>query len=172
MQRKSFERGTVAGGLIRICIAVIAIIVAVVVLVNAIQNWDPEEIGGKVFMCAVGAFFMLAGITFIVYGVQMIVNGRKSMEVSRKGHPERGRIIDLTINEVTERTNGAVTHYNVYTLKFEYTDDNGNLCESSEQISLKVFNKLQEMKLVPILVLGERAIFDKHKFEEENFIGG
>ena len=50
MQRKSFERGTVAGGLIRICIAVIAIIVAVVVLVNAIQNWDPEEIGGKVFM--------------------------------------------------------------------------------------------------------------------------
>ena len=78
--------------------------------------------------------------------------------------------IYVYVNINTENNNGAVTRYNIYTLKFEYTDDSGNLCESSEQISKKIYNKLQEMLLVPVLVLGERAIFDRKKFEEENFI--
>ena len=170
MERKSFEHGTVVGGIVRIVISIIAMIVAVIVLVNAIQTWDPEEIGGKVFMCIISGMLMIASIIFIIKGIQMIINGKKSFVVSRKGHSERGRIIDLSITEVTEHNNGAVTHYNVYNLKFEYTDDNGNLCESSEQVSQKIYNKLKEMQLVPILVLGERAIFDKKKFEEENFM--
>lgn len=172
MDRKSFERGTVVGGIVRIVISLVAIIIAIVILVNTIQTWDPEEMGGKVFMCIIAGFFLIMSVVFVVFGSQMIINRKKSFEVSRKGHSERGRIIDLTVTEVTERNYGAVTHYNVFTLKFEYTDDSGNLCESSEQISEKIYNKLQEMKLVPILVLGERAIFDKKKFEEENFMQG
>lgn len=92
------------------------------------------------------------------------------MEVFRKGHSERGRISETSVTEVTENNNGAITRYNVYNLKFEYTDDGGNLCENSEQISEKIYKKLQDMKLVPILVYDERAIFDRKKFEEENFM--
>lgn len=100
----------------------------------------------------------------------MLRNGKKSMEVFRKGHSERGRISETSVTEVTENNNGAITRYNVYNLKFEYTDDGGNLCENSEQISEKIYKKLQDMKLVPILVYDERAIFDRKKFEEENFM--
>ena len=53
-------------------------------------------------------------------------------------------------------------------MKFEYTDDFGKLCESEEQISQVVYIKLQTKNLVPILVYGERAIFDRKRFEEEN----
>lgn len=92
MERKSFERGTVVGGVVRIIISIIAMAVAVIVLVNTIQTWDPEEIGGKVFMCVIGAFILAASVAFVINGVQMLRNGKKSMEVSRKGHSERGRI--------------------------------------------------------------------------------
>lgn len=170
MERNSFERGTVTGGIVRIAIAAVAAVVGAIVLINTISTWDPEELAGKIFMCVIGGFMIVAAVAFIINGVQMIANGKKSLEVSRKGHSERGRILDLTITEVTEHNNGAVTRYNVYTLKFEYTDDSGNLCESSETISKKIYQKLEEMQLVPILVLGERAIFDKKKFDEENFL--
>ena len=170
MERKSFERGTVVGGVVRIVISVVAVVVAVIVILNAIRTLDPEEMAGKIFMCVIGGIMVIFAVTFSVYGVQMILNGKKSLEVSRKGHEERGRILDLTITEVTEHNNGAVSRYNVYTLKFEYTDDSGNLCESSEQVSPKIYKKLEELQLVPILVLGERAIFDRKKFEQENFM--
>ncbi len=170
MERKSFERGTVVGGIVRIAISAVAVIVAVIVLKNTVETWDPEELGGKIFMCVIAGFMIIAAVAFVINGAKMIVDGKKSFEVSRKGHSERGRIVDLVITEVTEHNNGAVSRYNVYTLKFEYTDDSGNLCESTEQVSPKIYNKLQEMKLVPILVWGERAIFDRKKFEAENFI--
>ncbi len=170
MERKTFERGTVVGGIVRIAISAVAVIVAVIVLKNTVETWDPEELGGKIFMCVIAGFMIIAAVAFVINGAKMIVDGKKSFEVSRKGHSERGRIVDLVITEVTEHNNGAVSRYNVYTLKFEYTDDSGNLCESTEQVSPKIYNKLQEMKLVPILVWGERAIFDRKKFEAENFI--
>ncbi len=170
MDRNSFERGTIVGGIVRIIISAVAIAIAITVLTSAIQNWETEGAGGKIFMCIISGFLAIIAAAFIINGVQMIINGKKSFAVARKGHQERGRIIDLTITEVTERNNGAVTTYKVYTLKFEYTDDFGNLCESSEAISLKIYKKLEEMQLVPILVLGERAVFDKKRFEEENFI--
>ena len=69
---------------------------------------------------------------------------------------------------MTENNNGSVSRYTIYNLKFEYTDDNGNLCESQEQISQNVYDKLQERTLVPILVYKERAIFDKKRFDSEN----
>lgn len=121
-------------------------------------------------MNVIGAVILAASVAFVINGVQMLRNGKKSMEVSRKGHSERGRISETSVTEVTENNNGAITRYNVYNLKFEYTDDGGNLCENSEQISEKIYKKLQDMKLVPILVYGERAIFDRKKFEEENFM--
>lgn len=52
-----------------------------------------------------------------------------------------------------------------------YSDDSGNLCESQEHISQNVYERLQQLTLVPILVYGERAIFDKKRFDKENNIG-
>lgn len=147
-------------------IACVAIIVATIVLIKAIQTWDPEEIGGKLFMCVISGILIIAAVLFIINGIKMVINGKKSLVVSKKGHSER---IDLVVTEVTENNNGAITRYNIYTLKFEYADDFGNLCENSEQISEKFYNRMQGMQL-PILVLGERAIFDRKKFEEENFM--
>lgn len=97
----------------------------------------------------------------------MIIDGKKSFEVLRKGHAEDGRILDLTETEVTETNNGCVSHYTIYNLKFEYIDDNGQLCESQEQVSEKVFAELKEKTIVPILVYKERAIFDRKKFNAE-----
>ena len=104
----------------------------------------------------------------IVNGVKMIIDGKKSLEVLKKGHQESGRILDLTETEVTENNNGNVSRYMIYNLKFEYTDDFGNLCESQEQISQNIYEKLKQMTLVPILVYKERAVFDKKKFDIEN----
>lgn len=167
MERKKFNRGTITGGITRIIVAIIAIVIAVIVLSSAIKSWDPEEIGGGVFMCLIASIMFIASIAFIINGVKMIVDGNKSLEVSKKGHSENGKIVDLFETEVTENNNGCVSHYTIYNLKFEYTSDDGNLCESQEQISEKVYSKLQEKTLVPILVYKERAIFDKKRFENE-----
>ncbi len=167
MERKKFKRGTIGGGIARIIISVIAIIIGIIVLSSAVKSWDPENIGGGVFMCIISSIVMIAGLSFIVDGIKMIINGKKSLEVLKKGHSENGKIVDLSVTEVTENNNGCVSRYNIYNLKFEYTDDNGNLCESQEQVSEKVYTYLQERTLVPILVYGERAIFDKKRFQNE-----
>lgn len=170
MERKKFNRGTVTGGTIRIIVASVAIIIATIVLSSAIKSWDPENVGGGIFMCFIAAIMLSASIYFIVDGVKMVINGKKSLEVVKKGHSESGRIIDLTATEVTETNgNGYTSHYTVYNLKFEYNSDNGELCESQEQVSEKAYGKLQTMKIVPILVYQERAVFDRKKFEAENF---
>lgn len=167
MERKKFNRGTIGGGIARIVISAIAMLIGAIVLTSAIKSWDSENIGGGVFMCVIAAIVLIAGLSFIVDGVKMIVNGQKSLEVLKKGHSEDGKIIDLSVTEVTENNNGCVSRYNIFNLKFEYTDDNGDLCESQEQVSEKVYAYLQEKTLVPILVYGERAIFDKKRFQNE-----
>lgn len=171
MEKKKFNRGTMTGGIVRIIIAVIAIAIAVTVISSGISSYDPEDKFGTIFMCLIGGVMIIASIGFIGNGIKMVIDGKKSMEVVKKGHFENGRIIDLTETEVTETNNGSVSHYTIYNLKFEYTDDFGNLCESEEQISQKIYEKLQQLTLVPILVYGERAIFDKKRFDAENDIG-
>ena len=168
MERKKFKRGTINGGIARIVISLVAMTIAVVVLTSAIKSWDAENAGGNIFMCIIAGIMLTAGVAFVVDGIKMIINGKKSLEVVKKGHLENGRIINLYETEVTENNNGCVSHYSVYTLKFEYTSDNGNLCESEEQVSEKVYTNLQEKTLVPILVYGERAIFDKKRLENES----
>ncbi len=167
MERKKFKRGTINGGIIRIIVSVIAMVIAGIVFSSAIKSWDPENIGGGIFMCLIASIMLIASIFFIVDGIKMIIDGKKSLEVVKKGHSANGRIIDLSETEVTENNNGCVSHYIIYNLKFEYTDDNGNLCESSEQVSQKVYSLLQEKSLVPILIYKERAVFDRKKFENE-----
>lgn len=169
MERKKFNRGTINGGIIRICVAALAIVIAIIVMSSAIKSWDPESIGGGVFMCIIASVMIVASIYFVVDGVIMVLDGKKSLEVARKGHAETGRILNLTATEVTETNNGCVSHYIIYDLKFEYTDDDGKLCESNEQVSEKVYSKLQDRELVPILVYKERAIFDRKKFKSECF---
>ena len=171
MEKKKFNRGTMTGGIVRIIIAVIAIAIAVTVISSGISSYDPEDKFGTIFMCLIGGVMIIASIGFIGNGVKMVIDGKKSMEVAKKGHSENGRIIDLTETEVTETNNGSVSHYTIYNLKFEYTDDFGNLCESEEQISQKIYEKLQQLTLVPVLVYGERAIFDKKRFDAESDIG-
>lgn len=165
MERKKFNRGTVGGGIGRIVISVVAIIIAAIVMSTAIKSWDPESVGGGIFMCLIGSIMIITGICFIVDGIKMILNGMKSLEVAKKGHSESGRIIDLVETEVTEQHNTTVSHYMVYTLTFEYNDDSGTLCESKEQISAKTYSDLQGKKLVPILVYKERAVLDKKKLD-------
>lgn len=171
MEKKKFNRGTMTGGIVRIIIAVIAIAIAVTVISSGISSYDPEDKFGTIFMCLIGGVMIIASIGFIGNGIKMVIDGKKSMEVAKKGHSENGRIIDLTETEVTETNNGSVSHYTIYNLKFEYTDDFGNLCESEEQISQKIYEKLQQLTLVPVLVYGERAIFDKKRFDAKNDIG-
>ena len=130
MEKKKFNRGTMTGGIVRIIIAVIAIAIAVTVISSGISSYDPEDKFGTIFMCLIGGVMIIASIGFIGNGVKMVIDGKKSMEVAKKGHSENGRIIDLTETEVTETNNGSVSHYTIYNLKFEYTDDFGNLCES------------------------------------------
>lgn len=165
MERKKFNRGTINGGIIRIVVSAIAMIVAIIVLTSAIKSWNPDNIGGGVFMCVIASIMIVASIYFTINGVKVIIDGKKSLEVSKKGHSEDGRILDLTATEVTETHNGCVSHYIIYNLKFEYTDDNGDLCESQEPVSEKVYTELQNKELVPILVYKERAIFDRKKFK-------
>lgn len=168
MEKKTFNRGTMTGGIIRIIIALVAMLIAIKVISSGIGSYDPEDKFGTIFMCIIGAIMIIASIGFICNGVKMIIDGRKSLEVARSGHSENGRIIDLSETEVTENNNGCVSNYTIYNLKFEYTDDFGNLCESQEQISLKVYEILKQKTLVPILVYKERAIFDKKRFDSEN----
>ena len=85
MERKSFERGTIVGGIVRIVISIVGIIVASIVLASAIQNWDSDDIGGGIFMCVIAGFIIIMAVTFIVYGIRMIINGKKSIVVSKKG---------------------------------------------------------------------------------------
>lgn len=167
MKRKQFDRGTIAGGIARIAIALIAIAIAGTVIASGIRSQDPDDKFGSVFMFLIGGIMIIASVSFIGNGIKMIVDGGKSAAVSRKGHSETAKILDLTETEVTETNNGSTSVYTIYNLKFEYTDDSGNLCESKEQISRRIFEKLQTATLVPVLVYGERAVFDKNKFEKE-----
>ena len=171
MEKKKFNRGTMIGGIVRIVIALIAVLIAITVISSGIKSYDPEDKFGTIFMCLIGGIMIIAAIGFIGNGAKMIIDGKKSLEVSHKGHSENGRITDLTETEVTENNNGCVSNYTIYNLKFEYTDDSGNLCESQEQVSQKIYEKLQQMTLVPILVYGERAVFDKKRFDDENNMG-
>ncbi len=169
MERKKFERGTMVGGIVRIVIALIAVIIAANVIASGIKNHDPDDDKfGVVFMCLIGGIMIVAAAGFLCNGVKMIIDGKKSLDVARKGHAETGKILDLSETEVTENHNGCVSRYTIYNLKFEYTDETGNLCESREQVSQAVYNRLQEVSLVPILVYKQRAVFDKKKFEAEN----
>ena len=167
MERKKFNRGTISGGITRIVIAIIAVTIATIVLTTSIKSWDSENIGGGIFMCLIAGIMYIASISFVFSAIKMIIDGKHSIEVLHKGHSENGRILDLSETEVTETNNGCVSHYFLYNLKFEYTDDNGSLCESKEQISEKVFNQLQNKSLVPILVYKQRAVFDRKKFEDK-----
>lgn len=168
MEKNTFNRGTMVGGIVRIAIAVVAVIIAITVIGSAVGSYDPEDKFGTIFMCLIGGIMIVVAIGFIGSGIKMIIDGKKSLEVASKGHVGNGRITDLTETEVTENNNGCVSRYMVYNLKFEYTDDNGNLCESSEQVSQKVYEQLKQKTLVPVLVYGERAIFDKKRFDNEN----
>ena len=164
MERKKFERGTMVGGIVRIVIALIAVIIAANVIASGVKNHDPDDDKfGVVFMYLIGGIMIVAAAGFLCNGVKMIIDGKKSLDVARKGHAETGKILDLSETEVTENHNGCVSRYTIYNLKFEYTDDSGNLCESEEQISRAAYETLGGMALVPILVYGERAIFDKNR---------
>lgn len=171
MERKHFNRGTMLGGIVRIIVALITMTIAGFVVASGIRMKTEETTFVILFMCLVGGIIVIASLCFIGGGIKMIIDGRKSLEVSSKGRPGNGRVLDLSETQVTERHNGCVSHYTVYNLKFEYTDDFGNLCESEEQVSQRMYEALRQVTLVPILIYKERAIFDRKRFDRENGIG-
>ena len=113
MEKKMFNRGTMTGGIARIAIAAVAIVIAVIVISSGVGSYDEEDKTGTVFMCLIGGIMIIASIGFIFSGVKMILDGKKSLEVSRKGHSENGRITDLFETEVTENNNGCVSNYTI-----------------------------------------------------------
>lgn len=84
MERKKFNRGTMTGGIIRIFVAVVAIIIASIILSSTIASWDKDEMAGSIFMCFIAGVIICASIYFIVNGVKMIIDGKKSLEVLKK----------------------------------------------------------------------------------------
>ena len=117
MERKKFNRGTVTGGVVRLIISIVAIAISVIVVKSGLSVWDPEDVFDCVFMLIIASIIGVSGLVFIVQGIKMIIDGRKSHEVSKKGHSENGRITDLFETEVTENDNGFFSHYFIYTLK-------------------------------------------------------
>lgn len=171
MERKHYSRGTMIGGVVRIIVALITMTIAGFVVASGLRMKTEETTFVVLFMCFVGGIIVIASLCFIAGGIKMIIDGKKSLEVAKKGRIGNGRILDLSETQVTERHNGCVSHYTVYNLKFEYTDDFGNLCEGEEQISQRVYEALRQMTLVPILIYKERAIFDRKRFDRENGAG-
>ncbi len=88
MERKKFNRGTVNGGIIRIVVAVIAIIIAVIVLTTALKSWDPENIGGGVFMCIIAAIMVIASVSFVFSGIKMCIDGKNLLRFHEKDIPK------------------------------------------------------------------------------------
>ena len=54
-------------------------------LSSAIKSWRSENIGSGIFMCIISAIMVVASLSFITNGVKMILDGKKSLEVLRKG---------------------------------------------------------------------------------------
>ena len=171
MERKHFNRGTMIGGVVRIIVALMTMAIAGFVVASGLRMKTEETTVMVLFTCFVGGIIVIAALCFICGGIKMIIDGKKSFEVAKKGRAGNGRVLDLSETQVTERHNGCVSHYTIYNLKFEYTDDFGNLCEGEEQVSQRVYEALRQMTLVPILVYKERAIFDRKKFDRENIAG-
>ena len=167
MERKHYSRGTMIGGVVRIIVALITMAIAGFVVASGLRIKTEETAFVVLFMCFVGGLIVIASLCFIGSGIKMIIDGKKSFGVASKGRVGNGRILDLSETQVIGRHSGGVSHYTVYNLKFEYTDDFGNLCESEEQVSQSIYERLRQVTLVPILVYRERAIFDKKRFDRE-----
>ncbi|MBS6460935.1 MAG: hypothetical protein KH349_03125, partial [Clostridium sp.] len=84
MEKKKFNRGTMIGGIVRIVIALIAVLIAIIVISSGIKSYDPEDKFGTIFMCLIGGIMIIAAIGFIGNGAKMIIDGKKSLEVAHK----------------------------------------------------------------------------------------
>ena len=65
MEKKKFNRGTMTGGIVRIAIAVVAIIIAINVIASSIKADDSDDKFGTIFMCLIGGIMLIAAIGFI-----------------------------------------------------------------------------------------------------------
>lgn len=63
MEKKNFNRGTMVGGIVRIVIALIAVLIAIIVISSGIKSYDPEDKFGTIFMCLIGGI-MICGNRF------------------------------------------------------------------------------------------------------------
>ena len=82
MEKKKFNRGTMVGGIVRIVIALIAVLIAIIVITSGIKSYDPEDKFGTIFMCLIGGIMIIEAIGFIGNGAKMIIDGKKSLEVA------------------------------------------------------------------------------------------
>lgn len=170
MDKKKFNRGSIGGGIAQFIITGVCIAVAVIVLSLAIKDFDKDDVGGSVFMFIICGMFFIFGTVSLIGAVKTVIDGNKSRKVKRNGRASTGKVVKLFEIEHSETRNGATSRYITYHANFEYRDDFDNLCESEEQISKRVFDKLGDISIIPILVYKERAIFNVDEFEKENFM--
>ena len=62
MEKKKFNRGTISGGIIRIVIALVAIIIAITILSTKINSWDADDAVGGVFLCVIASIIIIASV--------------------------------------------------------------------------------------------------------------
>lgn len=148
----------------------VCIAIAIIVLSFAISDFDIDDVGGSVFMFIICGMFFIFGTVSLISAVKAVIDGNKSRAVKKNGKASTGKVIKLQEIEHSETRNGATTRYISYHIIFEYQDELGNLSESNEQISKKIFDALQDVSIIPVLVYKERAIFNVEEFEKENFI--
>ena len=72
------------GGLVRIGIAAVAIIIAVIVLVTAARSQDPDDNLGNIFMYIVGGIMVVAAIGFIASGKKWLLTEENRLSFRAK----------------------------------------------------------------------------------------
>lgn len=169
MKRIRFKRGSTKEGRAQVVVALLALSAAIALLVIMFTAMDAEEIKESAAMLASAVFLFVLALWCVISGIRCFLNGRKSNEVRKKGLRMTGRIVKVRFETVHDYRNGISTSHNLYKLVFEYTDLRGETHESEEPISGKIYDLLANMEYVPILVYGERAIFDTEKFEADHF---
>lgn len=167
MERKSYQRGGIAAGVIRIIIALSALAIGVISLLVFLRVKEEHDALGIGLLAFIEAVILAVSLVSLISGIKVLVNGSKSLKVSRKGHEEWGRVLKLYVTEVFDRTGSSVSTYNLYTLRFEYKDDEGNLSTSEEHVSLKTYRSLEGREIIPIKVYGKRAILDSKRINDE-----
>ena len=103
--------------------------------------------------------YLIELIVFVLFfsGLELFINGLKSSIVNRKGDEDNESLIRLWHER---KTFASHTYYRFY-IEFQYVTKEGRINYQIERISLKEFEILHRLQMIPIKVYKERAIFNR-----------